>query len=869
MLVSLGWVLSTILDVLMFIFDTPIYGIAIVCINVFNGIARMDFFSTDAGASMYSDISRRIYAILGILMIFFFSYQLIMLIINPDGDKKASSGLVKTTITSLIMIAFLPTLYKYMAYFQEHVLTEGTIPAIVLGQGASGGDSDKSGRNTALIVYLSMYHPGEGGYNSIVNSDEMDANGDAQPHSLEHCVSDSGANEETCQLWLEGYNDFLTGTGFGGITAFSRNSNLSDTIDEDGGSTYYVVIIAICGIVLIWFYGSYALDLGYRTIKLGFLQIITPGPVIMRIFPKTAKTFEKWKHELIRTYLDIFVRIFIISFVIAIIQKIPAIIAGLFSALKMAGWCIPFGIVAMIFGVLKFGKEIPKLIKDIFDNGSGLLSGLDWKPGIGRRLQAGKDDVVGFGKKMAGYGRNFKKGINKGVGAVMNAPFTAKRGYVKAGGFLKGGLAGAAGAIKSNQSTGFRAIKDGLAGFTKGSKAGITAGNAFNPVTDRVSDGFKLTTAAGKDAGSTAEGFRLRDYLGSFKKQFEFDSADARSLQIDKIKGEISSDNKAMSDKTGYTDKKSKSDAFIKNEIDKARDFVRNGGDIRDYQARDITKSGDDGGIIKFNSLTELEKHYSKKKKEILGNTLKDSFTSNTEGASKLFAETAQGTAEKFSSALALTTDVEKNAIVGEVGKKITKDDLKYMLDNHIITQAEHDDNIQIINNNKNLSTQKETLKIEREQLEITARDIEKRKDAVYNGLANRIGTLDENGVEITQDYIDNKINSLNYDSQLDDLRRQINDKTTQLNTLNLTSDQNLTLSSDNIAEYLSKASDEFSKGNITNADTASRIAASINDISTAITKGISKNVSHIDFGTAAAGSGGSSDSGNKKDDKK
>ena len=82
MLISLGWVMTAVLDVFMFIFDTTVYGLAIVAINVFNGIARLDLFSTEAGAELYADIARRLYAVIGLVMIFFFAYQLVLLIIN-------------------------------------------------------------------------------------------------------------------------------------------------------------------------------------------------------------------------------------------------------------------------------------------------------------------------------------------------------------------------------------------------------------------------------------------------------------------------------------------------------------------------------------------------------------------------------------------------------------------------------------------------------------------------------------------------------------------------------------------------------------------------------------------------------------------
>ena len=71
MLISgvLSWGATLLLELIMLVFDTTAYGLAIVAISIFNGLARMDFFSTKAGASIYTDITNRIYGIIGIIMI--------------------------------------------------------------------------------------------------------------------------------------------------------------------------------------------------------------------------------------------------------------------------------------------------------------------------------------------------------------------------------------------------------------------------------------------------------------------------------------------------------------------------------------------------------------------------------------------------------------------------------------------------------------------------------------------------------------------------------------------------------------------------------------------------------------------------------
>ena len=867
MLISLGWVMTAVLDVFMFIFDTTVYGLAIVAINVFNGIARLDLFSTEAGAELYADIARRLYAVIGLVMIFFFAYQLVLLIINPDGDTKASTGMVKTTITSLIMIAFFPTLFKYMAEFQEHVLTEGTMTAIVLGQGASGADPSVSGKNTALIVYLSMYHPGDGGYDSLVDSNNYDeTTGFPKQKTADECVADSGASTETCQLWVDAYDDFIGGGGFGGMTAFTINDDLTETINEEGGSTYYAVIIVVCGAVLVWFYFSYAIDLGYRTVKLGFLQVISPAPLVMRIFPKTAKTYEKWKHELIRTYLEVFVRVFIVSFIIAIIQKLPAIIKAIFQSLfgQSDWWCIPFALVAMIFGLLKFGKELPKLVKDVFDNGSGLFNGIDWKPGIGRRLEAGKDDIVGFGKQMAGYGRQFKKGVNKAVGGVVKAPLRAKRGVARIGGAFSGIASGAAGAIKSNNAERPMAkLRAGLKGAGAGMKAGWGAASTFDPTKQTISEAISNAKAIGKNAGATTEVFHVKPYLDSFKDEFSLNTMDARAAKIDELKGCISTAAKALYDKTGVTDVKTKADANAKDEIAKAREYIKNGGDASNIQGRAINKDGTLSDEIKtFSSMTEMNKYYDKAKKEAYESALENSFKANLDGTSKLAANSGQEIQEKFRDALSHATESEAKEIVSKVSNKLSATDLDDMASKGIIDSSRCSALKAELSKIEADKAAKETAKIERNELEVKLQEAIKSRDAARDGMLARLGEVDGSGRTIDKAYIESEMAKLNYDKDIADLRKDIEKKSADIEAIK---PGDLSMTADELLDFLGGATNDLKDQKLSNAD-AAKACRLINDIGNEMVKQITKNVTSVEYDfTAAANSGGDKSGGDEE----
>ena len=155
MLLFIGWI------------DTVCYGLLMVAYNIFYAVAQLDLFGGgSAGTLLYETITQRLYMILSIVMVFIFAYQLIMLIIDPDGKGKgAMSQVVKDTLISIILLIVLPLVYRYMAMFQFHVLENGTIPAIIMG--TNGGSSGNPGKNVAGMVLISFFHPNGTVYNTF------------------------------------------------------------------------------------------------------------------------------------------------------------------------------------------------------------------------------------------------------------------------------------------------------------------------------------------------------------------------------------------------------------------------------------------------------------------------------------------------------------------------------------------------------------------------------------------------------------------------------------------------------------------------------------------------------------------------------
>ena len=169
------------------------------------------------------------------------------------------------------------------------------------------------------------------------------------------------------QLWLETSN----------ISDLANLVNLN--CDDYYAFSYFPVVSTICGILLLLVFATTCLDVAIRALKLAILRLIAPIAIISYIDPKSAEkgAFSSWIKLLISTYLDLFLRLAIIYFVMFIVMEI-----------MHGGLDLPLGngiigllsTVIIIIGLFYFARQAPKFITDalgIKSLGMGVgLSGL-------------------------------------------------------------------------------------------------------------------------------------------------------------------------------------------------------------------------------------------------------------------------------------------------------------------------------------------------------------------------------------------------------------------------------------------------------------------------------------------------------------
>ena len=130
-----------------------IYDLISEVFDVFIRISTFNFFDEQ----LYEGLVEKIYIVLGIVMLFVLSYNLLTFIIDPEKDKggKESQNLVKNIVITFIIIVLCPTLFNFAYKIQDVVINGGYIAKIFNSGDSYYSDSSvsNSGRNFTFEIF--------------------------------------------------------------------------------------------------------------------------------------------------------------------------------------------------------------------------------------------------------------------------------------------------------------------------------------------------------------------------------------------------------------------------------------------------------------------------------------------------------------------------------------------------------------------------------------------------------------------------------------------------------------------------------------------------------------------------------------------
>ena len=403
-----NWVSNAFYGILLTI-DYVIYLAINICYQLFEVVSKVEVFSTEN----VGVISRRIYTIIGIVMLFVFAYNIILAIVDPDSlskGEKSVKNIVQNTIISIVLVTLFPLICEYMQIFQNHIIENNTIGNLIMGSTAS--DSGENGQtkgalNVSVTIFTAFYHP-------------IDEN--KEPVTLTECESSS---VKLCSRYKEMADNAKN--GIGGLWNFMHDEDLKDGIYDDD-MEYLFPLSTIAGVVAAYLFLSFSLDLGVRAAKLGALKLIAPIPIFLRITKPKGGQFDKWFSEFTKTYLQVFERIVIINFAMLLISFVSDI--NIFAS----GGGLFINVIAtvvVILGILKFAKDAPKLLEEFFSVKIPQMS-------IKKKLNENEYALRGA-SVLGAAGTTAVGNVIKGIGAGKSVGQVIKTGF---GGLIGGGRQG-------------------------------------------------------------------------------------------------------------------------------------------------------------------------------------------------------------------------------------------------------------------------------------------------------------------------------------------------------------------------------------------------------------------------------------------
>ena len=379
-------------------------------------------------------------------MVFKLSFSLIQSLVDPSkftDEKKGFGGIIKRSVISIVLLGITPSIFNMAFDLQNLVVgsannTDNIIYKLIVGK-APSKDAESFGHVIASELYFGFY----------TENEPLKLN-----QGLEVTYPDSGG----VQLEVHDYEYLKT-------QILEDHMSFSDTVDYISitNAGQYVIkwdgLFAIgFGLFMVYILITYCISVATRVIQLAYLQLIAPVPILSYISDPEG-SFKNWTKQCMTTYLDLFIRLAIIYFIITVSTQILQAFSevgsvfyestGLEAGSGTAKWVSRF----LIIGLLMFGKRVPELLKDLFPNfGGGAAS-------IGFGLKNPKkmlEDIPGMG--IAKGAATF--GLGTVVGGAAGMASGIKNGYG-----VRGKIAGA-----------FGGFNRGIAGGAK------TKGNIFKNV---------------------------------------------------------------------------------------------------------------------------------------------------------------------------------------------------------------------------------------------------------------------------------------------------------------------------------------------------------------------------------------------------
>lgn len=367
--------------------------------NLFITISQINVLS---GSDLVENLYNKVGLILGIFMVFKLTFSLIQALLDPDKLTDKNNGapaIIKRSIIAIVLLGITPSIFKE-AYSLQSILvgakdqSDNILYKLIFSQNVSAYNNN-FGTQLAADFYFTFFNDNDPPY--------LDEEIDTEDSSL--TASREGDN-------LAFLKQRVLSTSNGDFW-----KTYSYLMEKQGGEYVIEFSPLLClgaGILVLWMILTYCVQIAIRVFQLAYLQLVAPVPILSYI-SKPDGSFKKWTNQCMTTYLDLFLRLAIIYFVMAMANEVQGVFKNMNGSFLVE--------VFLIIGLLMFAKKAPDLIKEIFPSMGG----------------AAKFDF--------GLGSKPLKGLATfGAGAAIGAVSGAATG-IRHGGDWKGRITGALGGL--------------------------------------------------------------------------------------------------------------------------------------------------------------------------------------------------------------------------------------------------------------------------------------------------------------------------------------------------------------------------------------------------------------------------------------
>lgn len=330
-------------------------------------------------------MAERIYDLLAIFMVFKVTLSLITYVVNPDDFSDKNKGLSKlgtNIIISLSLLVLTPYIFRYAYQLQTIILEDNSLATLIFGKNENGDNFlNSAGEEMAYIAMTPFFLPDtsipqqincirlitvEEDGSSHFNSDcsGLDENYDKLSSGTDRTmVALTEDNDEFDETALKNYVLGVEKRNF--KMMFRKEILVAQDGDKNFVIEYKYILSTIVGVVIILLLINFCMDVALRSIKLAFLQLIAPIPILSYVDPKSGKDglFKKWYQMCFKTFASLFVRLLALYFALYIIWmvadgKMVDIIDGSYQTNLLIK-------IFIIIGALMFAKQLPKILEGL------------------------------------------------------------------------------------------------------------------------------------------------------------------------------------------------------------------------------------------------------------------------------------------------------------------------------------------------------------------------------------------------------------------------------------------------------------------------------------------------------------------------